>query len=302
VTVECNPTSVDERHFAELLEAGVGRVSIGVQAVDERRLAFLGRLHDARGGLRALAAARLAGVPRISGDLIFGLHGQSPAEAVRDAELVLAEGVTHLSAYALTIEPGTRFGALHRRGRLPLLEDELVAESLLAVSVALRARGLRHYEVSNYALRGQESRHNLGYWTGQDYLGVGAGAFGTVPTLDPASGARGRVRYRNLLAPERYLAAWQERRTDPFASALVEREDIPAEVGVKEALMLGLRLEDGLEIADVEERLGAPVWTPQRLRAAAPLLASGQLLEEDGRLRIPRQHWLRADAVVRTLL
>lgn len=307
VTVECNPTSVDARHFERLLNAGVNRVSIGVQAIDDQRLAFLGRLHDERGGLAALHAAQQAGVPRISADLIFGVHRQAPAAAVRDAERVADTGVEHVSAYALTIEPGTRFGALHRTGRLPLLEDDLVAQSFEAVSDALTKAGLRHYEVSNFARPGAESRHNVGYWSGRDYLGLGTGAYGTVGLKDGS-----RVRYKNLLSPERYMEAFgtdgaedglpEDLAFDPYSDRLSDREVIDAATSVSEAIMLGLRMAEGIEPAGIEQRFQVPFWTPERRRASEPLLRSGRLQQEEERLRIPPEHWLFADGIVRELM
>ena len=149
VTVECNPTSLDEDRARALLDVGVNRLSIGVQSLTDERLRYLGRLHDAAGARTAVLGALAAGVPRVSTDLIFGLPDQSPAEARREALELADLGVAHLSAYQLTIEPGTRFGELARRGRLPLADDGQVADSFLAIDEALRARGFRHYEISN---------------------------------------------------------------------------------------------------------------------------------------------------------
>lgn len=299
VTVECNPTSVDVAHFEALLAVGVDRVSIGVQAVDQERLAFLGRLHDAEGGLEALRQARRAGVPRVSGDLIFGVYRQAPDAAVRDVLRVVETGVDHLSAYALTIEDNTRFGALHRTGHLPLLDDELIAQSFEAVAANLAAAGFEHYEVSNYARPGERSRHNVGYWRGQDYLGLGTGAVGTL-TL-PA----GRIRYKNLLSAERYLAAYDAAAAappDPFTEHLVEREFLDAETSLREAVMLGLRMREGIDTKELTRRLGTPFWTPERTRVAARLETRGLLQRRGARLAIPETHWLLADGIVRDLL
>jgi putative oxygen-independent coproporphyrinogen III oxidase len=299
VTVECNPTSVNEKHFDRLLRAGVNRVSIGVQAVDQERLSFLGRLHDPAGGLEALRTARRAGVPRVSGDLIFGVYKQSPTDAVRDVQQVLDTGVDHLSAYALTIEENTRFGALHRTGHLPLLEEELVAQSFEAVENTLATAGFEHYEVSNYARPGERSRHNVGYWRGRDYLGLGTGAVGTV-TL-----ASGRLRYKNLLAAERYLAAFSPEKDgtfDPFSEQLTEREALDGETSLREGLMLGLRIREGIDTAELERQTGAAFWTAARERSASRLVGRGLLHRDGARLAIPHAHWLLADGIVRELL
>lgn len=299
VTVECNPTSVDVPHFERLLEVGVGRVSIGVQALDQERLSFLGRLHDPLGALEALRQARQAGVPRVSGDLIFGVYRQAPADAVRDVARVIETGVDHLSAYALTIEDNTRFGALHRTGHLPLLEDELVAQSFEAVARTLGQAGFEHYEVSNYARAGERSRHNLAYWRGRDYLGLGTGAVGTMTLPE------GRVRYKNLLSPERYLAAYRPSvgaGSDPFSEHLTERESLDGETSLREGIMLGLRILEGIDTDELMRATGAEFWTHARTRAASRLEARGLLQRTGPRLAIPEAHWLLADGIVRELL
>lgn len=297
ITLECNPTSLDERHAERLIQAGINRVSIGVQNLDSERLRFLGRLHDEEGGLRAVRDAVRAGVPRVSADLIYGIHEQGPDAAVEDVSRVLQTGVTHLSAYTLTIEPGTRFGALAARGKLPILDDELVAKSYEAVSSYLKSHGFRHYEVSNFAPSGNESVHNMGYWQGRDYLGLGTGAFGTV-TLESD-----RVRYKNLLSPDRYMDIWEATRTrSPFSEHLSEREVISPDVAHQEALLLGLRTADGVDLDEVSAIRGGDPLTPERKASIARLATTGRLEVEGSRLRIPRRHWLISDGIIRDLL
>jgi putative oxygen-independent coproporphyrinogen III oxidase len=291
VTVECNPTSFDRERARALLDAGVGRVSIGVQSLDPGRLAFLGRLHDPAGALRAVRDAVAAGVPRVSADLIFGVSGQPPQAAVDDALAIAALGVTHLSAYALTIEPGTQFGALAKQGRLPLLPDDLVAESFMLLHHALARAGFAHYEISNYAKDDHFAQHNLGYWRGHDYLGLGCGAWGTVTTT-----GSGRVRYRNTPSIERYLAA-------PGASdSESEREPIDAETALRERLMLGLRLSDPFDLGAAARELGVEPWPPARLRAAERLVARGRLVRDGDRLTIAKSAWLYADGTISELI
>lgn len=147
ITVECNPTSLDEERARALVDVGVNRVSIGVQGLDDARLKYLGRLHDARLAVEAVKGALRAGVERVSGDLIFGLPGQGPEEACREAMALLDLGLEHLSAYQLTIEAGTRFGELAKRGRLPLADEGAVAESFLAIDQAMTEKGFLHYEI-----------------------------------------------------------------------------------------------------------------------------------------------------------
>jgi putative oxygen-independent coproporphyrinogen III oxidase len=299
VTVECNPTSLDPERARALLDVGVNRLSIGVQSLTDDRLRFLGRLHDAAGARAAVLGALSAGMPRVSADLIFGLPDQSPEEARREALELADLGIAHLSAYQLTIEPGTRFGELARRGRLPLADDGLVADSFLAIDEALGARGFRHYEISNHARAGEEARHNLGYWRGDEYLGLGCGAYGfarEVPsageaaTAGGASGAVQGVRWRNEVVPERYVKG--------DARAAAGREPLDGETLLRERIMLGLRMDDGIDLNAIALELGVPAWTPERRRAAA-WLAERSRIERSGeggsRLRIPRAAWLWTD-------
>src|SRR5262249_14071339 len=146
ITVECNPTSLDLEKARELSDVGVNRISLGVQGLDAERLSFLGRLHDPNGGLVAARAALGSPVPRVSLDFIFGVFGQSPDQAAQEAQKLADLGTSHLSAYALTIEPGTEFGARAKKGRLPLLEESAVAESFEAVDRTLCGAGFEHYE------------------------------------------------------------------------------------------------------------------------------------------------------------
>jgi putative oxygen-independent coproporphyrinogen III oxidase len=301
VTVECNPSSFDEDRARALVDVGVNRVSLGVQSLDAERLRFLGRLHDAEGGLNAVRAAIRGGVPRVSADLIFGVAGESAEDAVREAMTVAALGPTHLSVYALTIEPGTQFGALARKGRLPLLPEEAVADSFVALHEALGAEGFEHYEISNYAKHGARARHNVGYWVGRDYVGLGCGAWGTV-SLDGR-----RLRYRNTPVPERYLASAPLWKTADLGRAapgdlVSDVEPLAPETDLAERLMLGLRLAEGLDVEAAALAAGAAPWPPSRLRAVEKLVARGRLVREGPRLRIPQSEWLLADGTIAELL
>jgi oxygen-independent coproporphyrinogen-3 oxidase len=277
---------------------GVNRISIGVQGLNAERLRFLGRLHDPAGGLAAVIAAVRAGVPRVSADLIFGVTGQEPDVAAEEARRVADTGVTHVSAYALTIEPNTRFGALARKGRLPLLGEQTVAESFQAVHEVLSGAGFEHYEVSNYARGGHTARHNLGYWRGDDYVGLGLGAWGTTVT----DGGR-RVRYRNTAVAERYISGKDDWATieldDAGPGRLVsEVEAIDAQTELSERLMLGLRLAEGIDVEAAAREVGVDPWPPERRRAVDRMIERGRLVREGPRLRIPVEAWLHADGTI----
>jgi putative oxygen-independent coproporphyrinogen III oxidase len=294
ISVECNPSSFDRDRARALVDQGVGRVSIGVQSLDARRLEFLGRLHDAAGGLRAVSDALAAGVPRVSADMIFGVQGQSPEDAAREVSRVAELGPTHLSAYSLTIEPGTQFGALARKNALPLLPDDLVAESFLAVDAALERAGFAHYEISNFARPGAEARHNLGYWRGHEYLGLGIGAWGTVIA------AGERIRYRNTVVVGDYMA-FDFCRSD-VAPPLRERELIATETALSERILLGLRLADGVDLGAAGRELGVDAFPTSRERAIEKLVARGRLERDGDTLRIPKPAWLFADGTISELL
>jgi oxygen-independent coproporphyrinogen-3 oxidase len=312
ITAECNPTSVGEAQAEGLLEAGVNRFSVGIQALDDDRLRYLGRKHTAREARATLSALLHAGARRVSADLIFGLPGQSPDSAVADARALRDLGLMHLSCYQLTIEPGTRFGELARRGRLPLAEEGAVAESFQAVSDALEEAGLRHYEVSNYAERGEEARHNIGYWRGQEYLGLGCGAYGFMHSTDIADGAPSAqtdgtpvaTRYRNSPSPDGYVAAtadgWPEARADGSANEgpppwQESAEPLDGNTLFRERLMLGLRMAEGVDLVEAARGLGVEPWTRARTDEVARLIARGRLTRERDTLRIPRGAWLFAD-------
>lgn len=299
ITVECNPTSFDVERGRALQREGVNRVSIGVQGLDAERLQFLGRLHDVESGLAAVRDALESGMPRVSADFIFGVSGQKADAAAREAQIMSELGTTHLSAYALTIEPGTQFGALARKGKLPLLDEAAVADSFQAVEETLERAGFEHYEISNYAKPGAQSRHNVGYWVGRAYLGLGCGAWGTL-----VEGAQ-RYRYRNTPAPERYLAAaplFAEADLARVGPLVANYELISAETALAERIMLGLRLAAGLDLEHSAEELGTELWTPERARARDRLLAQGKLKLDGPRVSIPKSHWLLADGIIASLM
>ncbi len=286
VTVECNPTSLDRERAAALRGEGVSRLSIGVQSLDPERLQYLGRLHDPAGALAALDAA-VREMPRVSADLMFGSPGQKASDFAAELARVLETGVRHVSAYALTIEPGTRFGELYKKGKLPIAKEDDYAETFLRASEQLERAGFSHYEVSNHAMPGEEARHNQHYWRGGDHLGLGAGAYGCI-TDPPTRGAR---RWRSEPLPARYLAA------SATPAVTVFEEELSPEDVVREALMLGLRTREGVDLAALEARTGIDA-RHGREDAIARRSARGELVVEGEHLRVPPAHWLALDAIV----
>ncbi|NMJ41177.1 coproporphyrinogen III oxidase [Roseomonas sp. JC162] len=291
VTLEANPTSVETSRLAAFRDAGVNRASLGVQSLDEAALRFLGRRHDVGQAIAALEAAR-AIFPRLSFDLIYARPGQ--AEAAWRAELrqALALAADHLSLYQLTIEPGTQFATLHGRGDFALPEGDDAARLYFATAEEAARFGLRSYEVSNYAKPGAESRHNLAYWRYGDYLGIGAGAHQRVLL-------EGRmIATRRHRAPEEWAA-----RVERGGHAAVEEEALAPADRAREALLMGLRLAEGIDPARIEARSGVPFAEAVDPAMLAALLDEDYLAwTEAGRLRATEEGILRLDALLPVLL
>jgi oxygen-independent coproporphyrinogen-3 oxidase len=281
ITVECNPESVTRAKLEGYRAAGVNRLSLGVQALDDAILARLGRLHDSGGARAAFAAAREAGFANLSVDVMYGLPGLDVSGWTRAIETVLDWQPEHLSAYGLTLEAGSLWGAAGVAGLPP---EEGVVAQYWALARAAAARGFDHYEISNYGRPGFRSRHNQIYWHAAEYLGAGPGACGFV----------GDLRYANAKATPRYCEALEDG-VLPVDSC----EELTPRQRLGERLMLGLRLADGVPAAWLEERLAGD--EPLRTRAAG--WRDGRLLvEAGGRARLTEAGFLLSDALFVELL
>jgi oxygen-independent coproporphyrinogen-3 oxidase len=247
VTLEANPSSIEAQKFADFRAAGVNRVSVGIQSLDDAALKFLGRVHSAAEASKAITVAERS-FDRVSFDLIYALPGQSRDAWASELAQALARGTGHLSLYQLTIEKGTPFYADHRRGFFALPEEDLAADLYELTGEMMLKAGFGAYEVSNYARSGQESRHNLVYWRGGDYIGVGPGAHGRL-TLDAA-----RLRTEQVPAPAAWLQAVAQ---DGHATRVYERV-APMEQA-EEYLMMGLRLAEGIDRAQFAQIVGRPL-------------------------------------------
>jgi oxygen-independent coproporphyrinogen-3 oxidase len=290
ITLEANPTSVEAGRFRGFRAAGVNRVSLGVQALDDQDLRLLGREHDAA---EALAAVELAATtfPRYSFDLIYARPGQTVAGWAAELRRALGHADGHLSLYQLTIEPGTRFHALAEQGRLIPLDEDTQGALYEATQEILEGAGLPAYEISNHARPGHESRHNLVYWRYGDYAGIGPGAHGRLG-VDGA-----RVATRTLRVPERWLA-----QVEAEAHGEEPREAIPRGAQLAELLMMGLRLREGVPIERVEAVSGRPLRRSVDAGALDRLAELG-LVDLDGeRLVATPAGRQRLDAVLRQLL
>ena len=290
ITLEANPTSVEAAKLADFHAAGVNRLSLGIQALDGAALQFLGRQHDAAQAIAALETGR-AIFPRLSFDLIYARPGQTEAAWRAELRRALDIAADHLSLYQLTIEPGTRFATLHARGEIALPDDDAAAR-LYGATVEEAARfGLLPYEVSNYARPGAESRHNLVYWRYGDYLGIGPGAHQRL-LVDGAL-----IAVRRHRAPEEWFA-----RVARDGHAIVEETALAPEDRAREALLMGLRLTEGIDPARITARSGLPFAAcidPTMLTAC---LDEDYLVWREGRLCATEEGRLRLDAMLPVLL
>src|SRR5690625_1021481 len=290
VSLEANPTSAEAESFAGFAAAGVNRLSIGVQALEDEALRFLGRQHSVQEALEAVDLARRA-VPRFSFDMIYARAGQTPASWSDELRRALDLGPEHLSLYQLTIEPGTQFHAALRRGELPLLDEELQADLYEATNHTLEAAGLPAYEVSNHARPGAECRHNLTYWRYGDYIGIGPGEHGRLTR----SGIKRATRQHR--APE----IWLER-VETFGHATQAEEPLERSQRLEELLMMGLRLSEPVSRLAFEREAGAQpekLLDPRKLHTAA---AEGYLVLDEQGLRASSAGRLRLNTLLPWLL
>ncbi len=289
VTLEANPNSAEAARFRAFAAAGVNRLSLGVQALDPAALRLLGRLHDRGEAIAAIEHARDS-FARFSFDLIYARPGQSLAAWRNELDEALRLAGEHLSLYQLTIEPGTAFATLERRGDLIPPEEETAAALFEMTQDRLAAHGLPAYEISNHARPGGECRHNLAYWRYQDYVGIGPGGHGRL-TRDG-----GKFATRQHRTPERWLAAVERVGTGIEEMAVIDRD-----TAVDEMLMMGLRLTEGVDRVRLERAAGQDVVS---LFAGnlAPLLEGGFLTLDQERLAATAAGRQRLNAVLAALL
>jgi putative oxygen-independent coproporphyrinogen III oxidase len=286
VTLEANPTSVEATRFAGYRAAGVNRVSLGVQALDDASLKALGRLHTAREALDAVAIAR-KNFERYSFDLIYARPDQTPGMWADELKLAISEAAEHLSLYQLTIEEGTPFFGLHAAGKLKT-PDEAVARALYDVTQEICSRhGLPAYEISNHARAGAECQHNLVYWRGEEYAGVGPGAHGRLD-IDGV---------RHAIATEKRPEAWLMR-VEASGHGVVTDDPLNSEERADEFLLMGLRLAEGIDPARYADLSGRAL-DPNRI---AILREEGAItVDDNGRLRVTQSGFPVLDAVVADL-
>ena len=266
VTLEANPNSVEAARFADLRTAGVNRLSLGLQSFSDEALRFLGRAHSAREGFAALAIAQKH-FRRVSFDLIYALSGDSEDSWSVTLAQALSLGTSHLSLYQLTIEPGTRFASMVARGEFDPLDADAAAALYELTDAMTSAAGLPAYEISNHARPGAESRHNLTYWRYADYAGIGPGAHGR----------RLRMRTVRHRKPENFLSAVRRK-----GNGISEEPALTAGEAADEALVMGLRLMEGVDADAIAQRFGFETivdWDK-----VDRLVVSGHLTRDGGRI------------------
>ena len=286
ITLEANPTSVEAGRFRDYGDAGVNRVSMGVQALNDKDLKALGRMHSVAEARAAFDIARSV-FDRVSFDLIYARMGQTVAAWRDELRVALDMAVDHLSLYQLTIEAGTRFADLYRLGKLVTPNDDSAAAMYDVTQEVCEAAGMPAYEVSNHAAPGAESRHNLIYWRYGDYVGVGPGAHGRLTLGDR------RVATETLLVPEAWLDAADRDGTGSAAETVIAPEDQATEY-----LLMCLRLREGADLARFEALGGAPL-NPNRI---ADLVAEGLLVQDGTRLIATARGRIVLNAVLSALL
>lgn len=299
ITLEANPGAAEEGDLRGYLAAGVNRISLGVQALDDRRLALLDRVHDAAAARQTLSLlgqwVANGQLRSASADLLFGAPDQDQPRLMADVDGVLGRGLPHLSAYALTVEEGTPLATRVDRGLQSPPDDDLQMKMLMLLPDLVRPYGLQRYEVSNFAKPGHRSLHNLVYWTGGHYLAAGVGAHGYLPS------AAGEFRYGNTRLHREYLGALGPDRSGALALPEVLRETVTAQMRLPELLLTGLRLDDGLDLRSLERDCGqaALAGLLQRVRTAQD---RGFALELQGHfLRVAASATERLDAVIREI-
>jgi oxygen-independent coproporphyrinogen-3 oxidase len=294
ITLEANPGTVDAARFEAIRAAGVNRLSMGVQALDDDDLKRLGRRHgvaEARAAWRAAAGL----FPRTSFDLIYARVGQGLVawqdELKRALDEAAACGITHLSLYQLTMEEGTAMAAEHARGAFVLPGEDAAADLYEATQVLCATAGLPAYEISNHAVPGTECRHNLTYWRGGDYAGIGPGAHGRL-TVDGAVHAT-----RQIKAPALWL-----KRTLKAGHGTQEEERLTPRARAEELVMTGLRTVEGIDKARFARLTGSPLAAVVAAAGLATLVREGLIVETPQALRVTARGRLALNAVVRMLL
>ena len=290
ITLELNPTAQDELNIKGYRRAGINRLSIGVQSFDEKNLKFLGRLHGAREAESSFAGARKAGFDNISIDLICGLPGQRISDVKADLDRALKLNPEHISLYLLSIENGTPLYRAVRTGSFLPLHDEMQGEIYQCASEYLRANGYNRYETSNYAREGFESKHNMRYWSGEDYIGVGAGAHSFISDIGWG------MRHWNLKPPHEYIKS-----IEGDMLPLEELEILTRSDAIRDYVLTALRISTGLTEEMLNKKFAISMFEALS-EEALRMLPTDIYIHEEGHMRLTEKGALMADEVAARLL
>jgi putative oxygen-independent coproporphyrinogen III oxidase len=282
ITLETNPETVDRARLERFRDAGVNRLSFGVQSFQDAELKRLGRIHSAGRARQAVTDARAAGFDNVSLDLMMWLPGQSVASWLQNVDALIAAGPDHASLYLLELYPNAPLKEEMARGGWSLAPDEDAAEMYLRAMERLEAAGLEQYEISNVARQGRQSRHNLKYWTDGEWLAFGCGAHAT----------HGGVRWKNVPGTEEYIS-----RVTNGVNPVIEQRAMTRLERLEEALFTGLRLSEGIDADEIGHRYGVDVFQKYG-EALRPFVDAGWLVREGGRLRLTRDGMLMANEVM----
>ena len=265
ITIESNPGTLEEEKLAAYKSYGINRLSMGLQAYQDNLLKYLGRMHSARDFISSVGQAKKAGFDNINADVIFGIPGQTMEDWKETLKVLVEAGITHISAYSLKIEEGTKFGDMLESGRLIQVEDDLDREMYHYAIEFLEKNGFYQYELSNFAKKGYECRHNLTYWKCIDYLGLGAGAHSYLQD----------IRFSNEYSPEAYIAALQK-----GEKPVDERYQVDFCEKMSEYMFLGLRLTKGINKAEFLEEFNQDIFI--KYADSIEKLKRKRLVETDG--------------------
>jgi oxygen-independent coproporphyrinogen-3 oxidase len=282
ITMEANPGTIDRACLKAVREAGINRLSLGVQSFNDDELKMLGRIHTAAEAVEAIEAARSAGFDNLNIDLIYGLPGQTAAGWRKSLEKAVSLKPEHISLYALTLEEDTPLYKTIEAGGLPAIDSDTAADHYELAEEMLAARGYGHYEISNWALPGRESRHNLTYWRNEPYIGVGAAAHSCM---------NGR-RFANTKDLDKYIAGFSGETLPPPELD----EKITPELELAESVILGLRLGEGIKIEDIRQRYGVDVLTRYRPQVEE-MVGAGLLERSNGNIRLTGRGRLMSNEV-----
>ncbi|NWF38141.1 radical SAM family heme chaperone HemW [Mariprofundus sp. NF] len=295
ISLEANPGSVDAGHFAAYRQAGINRLSMGVQSLDDRELKWLERIHDSSEALNAFDIARDAGFDNINLDLIYGLPNQPLDQWLQSLQTAIALGTEHLSCYQLTIEPHTKLATTHAINPINVPDDDLAIAMFTETRNQLQSAGLEAYEISNFAKPGLKCRHNDGYWKYHDYIGIGAGAVGKWDDwISENSG--GVTRYCNIRTPESYIKAALK-----SGEAINSRESLTKQQAAAEAIWVGLRRSNGINRDAFRDRFGHDLWALFS-DEFSPWLNLGKLELNNEQLSLSSSGLLLADEISASVL